>query len=169
VYTLFVGAGSGASGGVLLAGDDFVELDTPAEMARTGHSTVALPDGTLLVIGGEAGGALLSSAVRVDITGAGADARALAEFLATPRRDAAVAVTAEYVIVAGGAGADDQIVADAELLDAVTLAPVATLPLVVPRHGAHALALANGQVLIAGGVDAGGQPIATLELFTPAP
>jgi hypothetical protein len=37
----------------------------------------------------------------------------------------------------------------------------------VPRTGASATALPNGQILIAGGTDAGGAPIATLELFTP--
>jgi len=51
----------------------------------------------------------------------------------------------------------------------VTLAPLASLPLVVPRTGASALALPNDQILIAGGTDAAGAPIDTLELFTPAP
>jgi hypothetical protein len=49
------------------------------------------------------------------------------------------------------------------------LAPIATLPLAVARTGATALALPNDQVLVVGGVDASGGPIATLELFTPPP
>jgi hypothetical protein len=144
-----------------------VELDAPAEIARTGHDTVVLPDGTMLVIGGEAEGALLSSAVRVDLTGP--ELWIESDILATPRRDAAVAITPRYLIVAGGADADGQVVADAEVLDAATLAPVAALPLRVPRHSARAVTLANGQILIAGGIDANGLPVATLELFTPAP
>ena len=49
------------------------------------------------------------------------------------------------------------------------LAPVVTLPLVVPRTKASALPLPNGQILIVGGVDGSGAPIATIELFTPDP
>ena len=69
------------------------------------------------------------------------------------------------MIVAGGdaAGVD----ASVEIFDAVTLAPLATAQLVVPRKNAVALALPNDQILIAGGVDQNGAPIATLELFTP--
>jgi hypothetical protein len=167
IYTLFAGAGSGASGGVLLVESDFVELDAPAEIARTGHDTVVLPDGTMLVIGGEADGALLASAVRVDVTGP--ELWIESELLATPRRDAAVAVTSRYLVVAGGADADGQVVADAEVLDAATLAPVATLPLRAPRRNARALSLANGQILIAGGIDGNGLPVGMIELFTPAP
>jgi hypothetical protein len=143
-----------------------VELDAPAEMARTGHDTVVLPDNALLVIGGEADGALLASAVRVDL--AGPEIWLEPNLLATPRRHAAVAVTSRYLIVAGGVDADGQVVADAEVLDAVTLGPVATLPLRVPRQGARAVSLANGQILLAGGVDADGLPVGVLELFTPA-
>lgn len=72
-------------------------------------------------------------------------------------RDApAVAATDRYVVVAGGGTAD--------ILDARTLARVATVP-VAPRTGAQAFALANGQVLIAGGSPA----TDLIELFTPPP
>jgi hypothetical protein len=59
------------------------------------------------------------------------------------------------------------VVATADIYDAMTLARVATAPLVVPRTDAEAVALPNGQILIAGGRDANGLPIGTLELFTP--
>ena len=54
-----------------------------------------------------------------------------------------------------------------DIYDAMTLTRVATAPLIVPRTDADAIALPNGQILIVGGRDASGQPIDTLELFTP--
>ena len=85
--------------------------------------------------------------------------------LATARTGAAVAATDRYLLVAGGA--------TAELFDVGAgqrgFAPVATIPMVVPRTGASAVALPNGQILIAGGVDTAGMPVATIELFTPDP
>jgi hypothetical protein len=71
------------------------------------------------------------------------------------------------VIAAGGTAMDGSILADAEILDPTTLAHVTTIPLVVPRTGAIALTLPNDQILVAGGVDAAGAPIGTIELFTP--
>jgi len=81
----------------------------------------------------------------------------------TARTNAAVAGSDRYLLIAGGDGAA---MATADLYDA-QLAPVATLPLVVPRTGASAVPLPNGQILIVGGVDASNAPIATIELFTP--
>jgi hypothetical protein len=83
------------------------------------------------------------------------------------RTGCAAASTGKYVVVAGGTTAAG-VVATADLYDAMTLSRVATLPLVVPSTDADAVALPNGQILIAGGRDASGQPIGTLELFTPA-
>ena len=59
--------------------------------------------------------------------------------------------------------------ANAELFDSTTFALVATMPMVVPRTGATAVALPDDQVLMVGGIDANGAPSATIELFTPAP
>ena len=58
-------------------------------------------------------------------------------------------------------------VGDAEVFDAQSLARVDTLALVVPRAGATASPLGNGQIIIAGGVDTDGDPVGTLELYTP--
>ncbi len=83
----------------------------------------------------------------------------------------ALAATASYILIAGGTRPRGGGVATtAEIYDATTFAPrSATAPLVVPRTGATAMALPNGQVLVVGGDDATGAPIATIELFTPAP
>jgi len=76
--------------------------------------------------------------------------------LSVARTQPAIAATDRYVVVSGGGTAD--------ILDARTLARLATVP-VAPRAGARAFALANGQVLIAGGSPA----TDLIELFTPPP
>jgi hypothetical protein len=73
-----------------------------------------------------------------------------------PRSSAALAATDRYLVAAGNGSAD--------ILDVQTLARVATVP-VAQRTGAQAFALANGQVLIAGGSPAND----LIELFTPPP
>jgi len=76
--------------------------------------------------------------------------------LSAARTAPAVAATDRYVVVAGGGTAD--------ILDARTLARLSTVA-VAPRTGARAIALPNGQVLIAGGAPA----TDLIELFTPPP
>ena len=119
----------------------------------------ALPPNDVVVAGST------TQLMKVDAT---SGAITTAGAIATPRRDAALAATARYIIVAGGTDASGALVGTAEVFDPA-LAPVVTLPLVVPRTKASALPLPNGQILIVGGVDGSGAPIATIELFTPDP
>ena len=163
--TLFVGAGNG-TGGYVLEADQFIPLDH-AGLRRMGHETVVLPDATALVLGGQIGSVFSLDGLVVDM-----QSREMTEYpgiLATGRRDAAIAVTAEHVVAAGGLDEGGAVLGDAEILDARTLQPVAIVPMVVPRHGAQAVALGSGQVVIVGGLDNDGRPIPTIEIFTPAP
>jgi hypothetical protein len=135
----------------------FTTLDIPSA-ARADVKVVALPGGDAVVVCGTA------EAVRIDAaTGA---AESLPGIPSVAKTGCAAAATPRHLIIAGGdaAGTIDGTV---EIYDAATLARLATAPLVVPRKDAIAIALPNGQILIAGGVDAGGDPISTLELFTP--
>lgn len=135
----------------------FTSLPLPSA-ARTDASVAALPDGQVLVACGT------TEAVRIDAaSGAG---EAFAGVPSVAKTGCAVAATARHLIIAGGsaAGTLDGVV---EIYDSTTLALLATAPLVVPRTNAVALALPNGQILIAGGVDAAGAPVGVLELFTP--
>ncbi|MCG8424154.1 MAG: hypothetical protein MJE77_40190 [Proteobacteria bacterium] len=166
-YTLFAGEGNGTEGAVLLRGGVFVDVEGAGELARTGHAAVFLLDGSILAVAGAIAGELVTSAVRyLPATG---DIELLSDFLATARRDAAVAASGDYVVVAGGVDSDGKLVADAEVFVADTLERAASVPMIVPRRGANAALLANGQILIAGGIDAMGRPIEVIELFTPAP
>jgi len=164
---LIAGSGVGENGAVSTTGDAYSELDAPAEVRRTGHAVVALPDGRGLVVGGTLeSGERARSAVAFD-PGDG-QFSVHDDFLTAARPEAAIAASQEYVLVAGGVDPDGAVRDDAELFDVTSLEPVATLPLVAPRRGASALVLANGQVLIAGGIGPDGAPVAVLELFTPA-
>lgn len=163
-HTLFIGAGNGDGGGFVLTDGTFTALDEPA-LRRIGHSTVVLPDATALTLGGQTGGFLDTAGFTVDPRSG--DIVRHTDLLAIARTDAAIAATPEHIVIAGGRDSVDAVVPDAEILDANTLAPIASLPMLVPRHGAEAVALPNGQVAIFGGLDTTGQPVATIELFTP--
>lgn len=165
---IFAGMGNGERGALVLAGGEvsaLEALDAPAAWARTGHAAPALPDGSVLVVGGEGEGGLLASAVRYDP--AAMEFALLDDFLMTPRRNAAVATTDAYLVIAGGEDADGQVVGNAEIVALPSLEHITQVPLVVPRTGASAVALSNGQVLLVGGADADGEPTAVIELFTP--
>lgn len=143
-------------------------LEAPSDLERRGHGAAALPGGDVLVVGGEAAGTPLASAVRYSPEQSGGDDfEVVSEFLATPRTGAAVARARDRLLVVGGQDEGGAVLADAELFDAETLAPIAELPLSAARRGAVALPLANGQILIAGGTDQQGDPVGALELFTP--
>jgi hypothetical protein len=155
--------GSDGVAAAIFAGDAGIQryrsgaFDTVDATAHTGASVVALPGGSVAVVCGSAPGARVDAATGM--------VTALPAVPAMARTGCAAAATARHLVIAGGTGALDSV----EIFDATTLAPVATATLTVPRTGASAVALPDGQVLIAGGTDGSGAPIETLELFTPAP
>jgi hypothetical protein len=121
-----------------------------------GHAVATkLPDGRIAVLGGAPGG---RDALVID--GATGAVTTVSNALSQERRDPVVATTSRHVVVAGGVD-DAGRIASADVLDATSLALLATLP-VVPRPGGFAIALPNDQVLLGGGA-------ASLELFTPEP
>jgi len=133
--------------------------ETSALPGRASASVVALPGGKVGVVCGTTELVRIDAATSVPETIAGIPTVA--------KSGCAAAVTSRHLVIAGGtttSGIDDSV----EIYDAATLNLVATSRLAVPRSGAVAVALGNDQVLIAGGLDASGQPTATLELFTPA-
>ncbi len=148
---------AGASGVTRFRANAFDALPLPAA-ARDGAAVAALSGGKIGVVCGG------TDLVRIDV------ATGMAEtFPAVPselRTGCAVASTTRYLVIAGGTTATG-VATTAEIYDAATLALVATQPLVVPRAGATATPLPNGQILIVGGTDATGAPTEILELFTP--
>src|SRR5262249_42132086 len=84
--------------------------------------------------------------------------------LSIARIHPAVATTSRHVVVAGGTDASGAPIATADVLDARTLARLATLP-IVARSSGFAVALPKDQVLLGGGAPAA----AALELYPPEP
>lgn len=150
----------------VFAGDPMVllragNLEPLPSSASSGASATALPDGRAVVIGG-LDPAPVRDALVVD--GATGMVSVVPDAIATPRSRPSLAATSRYLIVAGGSDATGAPIATAEVLDARTLAPVVTLP-ILARSGMFAIALSNDQVLLGGGAPASNQ----LELFTPDP
>lgn len=134
-------------------------FDTLPGDGRTGGTATTLPDGRVAVLGG-----MPPSADALVIDGATGQITLVPGVLSTARRHPAVATTARHVVVAGGTDASDAPIPTADVLDATTLALIATLP-IQTRGGGFAIALPDDQVLLGGGTP----PAAALELFTPEP
>lgn len=148
---------AGPEGVVRFRAGAFSTLDIP-EAARDGATAVALPGGKVGIVCGT------TDAVRIDAsTGA---AEVVPGVPGVAKTGCAAAATARHLVIAGGssAGGVEPVV---DIYDAESLAHVTSVPLVVPRTHAFAIALPNEQILIGGGRDGDGAPIETLELFTP--
>jgi hypothetical protein len=135
-------------------------FDTLARSGRSNAAAAALPDGHVVVIGG--GEPLSRDALVID--GATGVVTVIPNAIAIPRERPSVAATSRHLVVAGGTDPTGAPIATAEVLDARTLAPIATLP-TLPRTGTFAVALPTDQVLLAGGIPATSE----IELFTPEP
>ena len=161
---IFAGDGAGSTGIVQVRGSQVTEV--AAGTLRVGHAITQTADGKVLVLGGGDGTTLSPDGIAIT-PGTAPTATVVPGLLATPRSDVAIATTPRYIVAAGGLAQDGTTLGDAVVLEATTLAPITTLPLVVPRSGAVAIALQNDQILIAGGLDATGAPTSVIELFTP--
>jgi hypothetical protein len=115
-------------------------------VARLGAAIAALPDGRFVVVGG----GTVDEANDVLVVDAAGGITTIADVLSAPRMDAQVAATARHVVITGN---------PIEILDASTLAPVATraaiegLPFALPNHQVLIVDSTNGE----------------LSLFTPPP
>ncbi|MBT8494059.1 MAG: hypothetical protein KJO07_13475 [Deltaproteobacteria bacterium] len=154
----------GLDGAALVREREVNVLSPPAQALRTGHQLV-LSDQLAIAVGGEDDlGNLLGSAVTYDPLER--SFAVLADFLAEPRSGVGAAVTTRYLVVAGGRNSAAEPSTTVEVFDRTTLESVRTLAMISARAAPNVVALGNGQVLIAGGFDADGMPIATLELVT---
>jgi len=136
-------------------GDQFDQLGS----GRDGAAATTLPDGRIAVLGGTPAS---TDATVVDPTAG--TVTTVPGALSAARIHPAVATTSRHVVVAGGTDAAGAPIPTADVLDARTLALVATLP-ILARTGGFAVALPSDQVLLGGGAPAA----AALELFTPEP
>ena len=161
---VFAGAAAGG-GGVTRLRNGVVDTLQVTGAARTDHAVVGLANGKVAIVGGLLAGAPTLDALVLDA--ATGTATTVTGALSTPRLAPTAVATRRYVVVAGGTDAAGAVISTADVLDATTLALVATVPMVVGRTGAAALALPNEQILFVGGRDATGAPSDLIELFTP--
>jgi N-acetylneuraminic acid mutarotase len=135
---------------------------------RANHTATLLPNGTVLVAGGDGGGRSLASAELYD---SGTESwTATGNLIAARYGHTATLLTDGRVLVAGGnglVGGSGGPLASAELYDPATGSWVATLSMGTPRQGHTATLLPNGTVLVAGGAGADGQSLASAELYDP--
>jgi hypothetical protein len=90
--------------------------------------------------------------------------------IATARRDAVALRTPSGVVITGGRDAAAKTVASVEVLAGTSLSAStlrAAQPLVTARWGHSANVLSNGLVLVVGGFDASGVPVASIEIVDP--
>ncbi len=137
---------------------------------RTGATATALA-GELVLVAGGAGAVDGAGEDTLEIIDAGADARVGDGFLRAPRREhAAIAVGDRAVLLAGGRErAGDAPQAELELVtvgeEGSAAESAVTGRLSVARAGATLLALDDGRIAIAGGVDASGAAVGAIELY----
>lgn len=143
------------------------------QMARVGLSATTLADGRVVVIGGRVpGGASSPFVAEVSVSSGIVNVRQLRAQLAFARHSHSATRLAESVgagvLVTGGLDDAGLPVAAAELFKPLSedFSSTFNRTMVVPRSQHRAVALPDGSVLILGGIDAAGEPVDTIELFT---
>jgi len=140
----------------------------PLQFPRSGHSATVLPDGTVLVFGGQGpGGNLVSTAEIID-PAAGTVTAAGTGNLTARTFHSATLLTDGRVLFAGGLNNDASALGSAEIWDpsSGSVTPALT-SLSAARYGQHATLLADGEVLIEGGQGSPSQPAIRAEIYNP--
>jgi hypothetical protein len=147
-----------------------------ADMARVGLTATSLSDGRVMVIGGRPPGppgqAPSGEIDEIAQDGPSLDVRKLAATLAHPRAGHTATRLGDDVgaalLIAGGVDASGAPIDAAELFKPLSeeLSPTFQQKLKIPRSRHIAALMPDGSVLIIGGIDALGRPVATLELFS---
>lgn len=148
---------AGPSGIVRARNGTFTPIDLPA-FAREGVQVVAIGGGKVALACGGPGIAVVDVA-SLEVTMPISDAELFA--------GCAAAATSNILVIAGGTEPNVGAVPSAFAFQLPDFTALPTVPLVVARSGARAIALPNDQILLVGGTDASGAPIETIELFTP--
>ncbi len=158
---------------VHLSMDSVDGIDPDLRVPRANASVTAFGAGGLVAGGRDPrpGGAGVLASAEVYSPALGGIDRGSEIPLSTYRSDhgATVLATGETLLV-GGVGQDGITLLSAmEIVDPVTRTVRAenVAPLAVARREPVVLGLASGEILVAGGVDAAGQPVATIEWFSP--
>jgi hypothetical protein len=148
-------------------------IDVP-DMARVDLTATSLTDGRVIVVGGNAPGQPpVKDIDEITDMGATLEVRRLTTTgLATARSGhSATRLGDDFgapVLIVGGIDASGTPVIAAELFKPLSegIALMFAPPMRVPRHHHVATLMPDGSVLVIGGLDGGGDPVHTLELFS---
>jgi hypothetical protein len=144
-------------------------LQVGMKAPRSSPSATILPDGTVLVAGGDdSAGAALSSAEIFDP--ADQSFAPTANAMSVPRSGLTATLIGRGLVLIAGGSSNGASTRSGDLFDPVTRSFTA-LPatMSVARAGHSATLLADGRVLVAGGQDSSRDSLATAEIFDPAP
>ena len=157
----------GASGGQTIRPDASAEIydpkagtwraTNPMKVARFEHTATALPDGKVLIVGGQGpgDGGKLQALSSTELYDPAADGFVSSSSLSEARTNHAAVLLSDKssVLVMGGAGGPnaDLSLGSAELFDSRSGSWGRVGPLLQPRTGETATLLSDGRVLIAGG------------------
>ena len=172
-----LGGNAGTAGAKFIEVLDDSRIDRldVAEMARIELTATSLTDGRVIVIGGNAPGQPASGEIdEIAKNGEAFDVRKLTAVLAHPRGGHSATLLGDDVgapvLIAGGVDPAGLPIGVAELFKPLSedLANPATFApaMIVARHGHTATLMPDGSVLFIGGIDALGQPVRKLELFS---
>lgn len=156
------------SGKSLSASSPMQVASDQVKASSLGASTTLLPNGMLLVVGGQAGDGKIADTALLKDPRSGALTSLPATLNFARAWHTASVLPDGTVLILGGVGSDGRVVNQAEVFDpqSGSFRPLATTG-PGPRVFHSATLLTDGQLLVAGGVGAGGQLSQTLELWDP--
>jgi hypothetical protein len=137
---------------------------------RTRASVTAFGDGALVAGGVADDGTVLATAEVYEPSLAGFDQQRPIQMGDARADQSAVVLTTGETLLVGGVGADGTTpVASMEIVDPATrtVRTERVAQLAVARRAASSVRLASGEILVAGGIDAKGDPVSALEWFAP--
>ncbi|HEV2387693.1 MAG TPA: RHS repeat-associated core domain-containing protein [Candidatus Acidoferrales bacterium] len=132
-----------------------------------GQTATALPDGTVLLLGGEGPGGPIAIA-RIQNSQSAAPVLLQTALLHARAWQSATVLPDGKVLIFGGVGADGQVVRIAELFDPATKQFENLPPLgIIPRARHTATLLTDGTVFFAGGTDDSGHTLRSAQIWDP--
>ena len=157
-------AGDSATGAATVAVTLPFSATGSMALPRSGQTTTALPDGTILVAGGTA------AADKADIYNPGsATFSATANTMASARSNHTATLLANGKILLTGGSDSKNTLSSAELYDSATASFTAVAASMVhPRQNHSAVLLADGRVLLLGGSNPTGNQLSSAEIFDPS-
>jgi hypothetical protein len=165
---LFGGAAAGAPVAERLVGQTFAAYGGfDNTISRDDATCTTLPDGRVLILGGQTATGPTAEGLVVSPTLPAASVTPLADLLSVARSRHSATLIGPHLLVCGGLDPAGAPLGSCDVLDPATLTRTATIQMATPRYDHSATALETGGALIAGGVSSQGALTPTIELYTP--